>query len=122
VGMRFDVGEYPATRAALAGGAFRVRADDPGADPGELAILDDLAAVAVVGAGGIDLTGQQWLVEVYTDALSGPERDLATLLRVLVVVALHPRPGPEAGQPASHPPVDNVRPLRRRGGAPSTPR
>ncbi len=89
VGQRYPVSEYPATRKVLRGGAFAIRADDPEAEPGEVAILDDLAAVAVVGAGGVDADGGQWLVEVYTDALSGPERDLVTLLRVLVLVALH---------------------------------
>ena len=32
--------------------------------------------------------GDRWLVEVYTDNSSGPERDLVTLLRVLVASAL----------------------------------
>ncbi len=88
VGARFSIAEYPSTAQALRGGAFTVRADEPGADAAELAILDDLAAVAVVGAGGQDAGGDRWLVEVYTDTLSGPERDLVTLLRVLVAAAL----------------------------------
>lgn len=88
VGSRFLISEYPSTQQALRGGAFTVRADDPGADAAELAILDDLVAVAVVGAGGQDDRGDRWLVEVYTDTLSGPERDLVTLLRVLVAAAL----------------------------------
>jgi diguanylate cyclase (GGDEF)-like protein len=88
VGARFPLAAYPSTQQALRGGAFTVRADEPGADAAELAILDDLAAVAVVGAGGQDTRGDRWLVEVYTDALSGPERDLVTLLRVLVAAAL----------------------------------
>jgi hypothetical protein len=88
IGARFPVDRYPSTARALQGGGFAVRADDPGADVAELAILDDLSAAAVVGAGGQDLEGQGWLVEVYTDALSGSERDLATLLRVLVAIAL----------------------------------
>jgi diguanylate cyclase (GGDEF)-like protein len=89
VGQRFNVGDYPSTAQALQGGSFAVRADDPGADGAELAILDDLSALAVVGAGGQDLMGDRWLVEVYTDSLSGPERDLVTLLRVLVATALN---------------------------------
>lgn len=89
IGQRFTVSDYPSTAQALRGGSFAVRADDPGADSAELAILDDLSAVAVVGAGGQDLTGDRWLVEVYTDSLSGPERDLVTLLRVLVATALN---------------------------------
>jgi diguanylate cyclase (GGDEF)-like protein len=88
IGARFPVGDYPSTAQALRGGAFSVHADDPGADAAELTILDDLAAVAVVGAGGQDPEGHGWLVEVYTDSLSGSERDLVTLLRVLVSVAL----------------------------------
>ena len=88
VGARFPISEYPSTEQALRGGAFTVKADEPGADAAELAILDDLAAVAVVGAGGQDHGGDRWLVEVYTDTLSGPEHDLVTLLRVLVASAL----------------------------------
>jgi diguanylate cyclase (GGDEF)-like protein len=88
VGSRFPIAEYASTEYALRGGAFTVRADEPGADAAELAILDDLAAVAVVGAGGQDHGGDRWLVEVYTDTLSGPERDVVTLLRVLVAAAL----------------------------------
>lgn len=88
IGERFAVVDYPSTERALRGGAFTVRADDPGSDTAELAILDDLAAVAVVGAGGRDADGDRWLVEVYTDTLSGSERDLVTLLRVLVAAAL----------------------------------
>jgi diguanylate cyclase (GGDEF)-like protein len=88
IGSWFPLEEYPSTAQALRGGAFTVRADQPGADAAELAILDDLAAVAVVGAGGRDEHGDRWLVEVYTDTLSGPERDLVTLLRVLVAAAL----------------------------------
>lgn len=88
IGERFNVADYPSTAQALRGGAFAVRADDPGSDSAELAILDDLSAVAVVGAGGRDAHGDRWLVEVYTDTLSGSERELVTLLRVLVAVAL----------------------------------
>lgn len=88
VGGRFPISQYPSTEQALHGGAFTVRVDDSGADSAELAILDDLAAMAVVGAGGKDDQGDRWLVEVYTDNLSGPERDLVTLLRVLVAAAL----------------------------------
>lgn len=88
VGAWFPLAQYPSTVQALRGGAFTVRVDQPGADAAELAILDELSAVAVVGAGGQDQHGDRWLVEVYTDTLSGPERDLVTLLRVLVAVAL----------------------------------
>ena len=94
VGQRFAIVDYPAAEQALGGGAFVVRADDPQADPGELAILDDLVAVAVVGAGGEDREGRSWLVEIYTDLLSGSERNLATVLRVLVLAALNPRTTP----------------------------
>lgn len=88
VGQRFPISDFPSTEQALRGGSFAVRADDPGADSAELAILDDLSALAVVGAGAEDARGDRWLVEVYTDGLSGRERDLNTLLRVLVATAL----------------------------------
>lgn len=90
LGQRFELADFPSTRRALEGASFVARADDRDADPGELAILDDLAALAVVGAGGADPSGVRWMIEVYTDGLSGPERALATLLRVLVGVALAP--------------------------------
>jgi hypothetical protein len=90
VGGRYDVLDFPATAAAMRGGGFIVQADDPEADPAELAILDDLAAVAVVGAGGTDPAGRPWLIEVYTDPSSGSARDLGILLRVLMNLALHP--------------------------------
>ena len=39
-----------------------------------------------------------WLVEVFLDDLSTPSQDLAGVLRLLVLAALHP---PEAHQPAA---------------------
>jgi hypothetical protein len=86
----FAVDAYPQTALALAGGSFAVRVDDPGADPAEVAILDGLTADAVIGAGGVDEDGDAWLVEVFLDRLSDSGQELAGVLRLLVLAALHP--------------------------------
>ena len=52
VGLRYSIGDYPATAQALGGGSFTVRADDPQADSGELAILDDLGSAGRGGGAG----------------------------------------------------------------------
>ncbi len=90
IGAVFPVESYPLSAVALGGQSFLVRATDPTADAGELAVLDGLCASAVVGAGGPDDDGDRWLLEVYTDELSGSVRDLPSLMRVLVLAALHP--------------------------------
>jgi hypothetical protein len=90
IGGVFPLDTYPMSVVALAGQSFVVRADDPTADPAELAVLDGLAASAVVGAGGPDIDGDRWLLELFTDELSGAIRDLPALQRVLVLAALHP--------------------------------
>ncbi|MFZ0323591.1 MAG: GGDEF domain-containing protein [Actinomycetes bacterium] len=90
VGGVFPVDAFPLSAVALGGQAFVVRADDPTADPSELTVLDGLSASAVVGAGGADEEGDRWLLELFTDSLSGSVRELPPLLRVLVLAALHP--------------------------------
>jgi diguanylate cyclase (GGDEF)-like protein len=90
LGAEFLLDAYPATRVALSGQAFVVHTDQPSSDPAELAILDGLAATGVVCSGGVDVDADRWLVEVYTDLLSGPVQDMAPVLRVLMLAALHP--------------------------------
>ena len=86
----FQLDTYPLTRMALRGGVFTIYATDLTADPAELAILDGLNANAVVGAGGVDSDGDGWLVEIFTDELSAMQPELATVIRLLVLAALHP--------------------------------
>jgi diguanylate cyclase (GGDEF)-like protein len=86
----FDLDTYPQTRLAVAGGSYAVIADDPTADPAEVAILDGLGATAVIAAGGTDRAGDGWLVEVFLDELSGFGQELAGVLRLLVLAALVP--------------------------------
>ena len=78
------------TRLAVAGGSYAVASDDPTADPAEVAILDGLGATAVIAAGGTDPHGDGWLVEVFLDELSAYGQELAGVLRLLVLGALHP--------------------------------
>lgn len=86
----FPLDVYPQTRQALAGGGYLVSASDITADPAELAILDGMGATAVVAAGGVDGHGDRWLIEVFMDALSSSPRELAGVLRLIVLAALHP--------------------------------
>ena len=86
----FELDTYPQTRMAVSGGSYAVTADDPTADPAEVAILDGLGAIAVIAAGGIDESGDGWLVEVFLDELSGFGQELGGVLRLLVLAALHP--------------------------------
>lgn len=86
----FSLDSYPQTRYALGGGGFLVTAADVMADPAELAILDGMGATAVVAAGGVDEHGDRWLVEVFMDELSTSAQEIAGVLRLLVLAALHP--------------------------------
>ena len=86
----FALVTYPETRQALAGGGYFVTASDITADPAELAILDGMGATAVVAAGGVDEHGDRWLIEVFMDALSSSPQELAGVLRLIVLAALHP--------------------------------
>ncbi|MCZ3387746.1 MAG: GGDEF domain-containing protein [Actinomycetia bacterium] len=90
----FEVDAYPQTRFALAGGSYAVAADDSTADPAEVAILDGLSATAVIAAGGTDEHGDGWLVEVFLDELSTQGQEMAGVMRLLVLAALHPLVAP----------------------------
>jgi diguanylate cyclase (GGDEF)-like protein len=81
---------YPQTRLAIAGGSYAITAEDPTADPAEVAILDGLGATAAVAAGGQDADGDGWLVEVFLDDLSTFGQEMAGVLRLLVLAALNP--------------------------------
>ncbi|MEO8106484.1 MAG: GGDEF domain-containing protein [Actinomycetes bacterium] len=86
----FALGTYPQTRQALAGGSYLVTSSDITADPAELAILDGMGATAVVAAGGVDEHSDSWLIEVFMDELSSSTQEIAGLLRLLVLAAVHP--------------------------------
>lgn len=92
IGRVFDVRDYPQTELALAGTSFSIMASDPTADPAELAILDGLGASGVIATGGRDPDGDGWLVEVFLDDLSDAGQEMAGVLRLLVLAALHPLP------------------------------
>lgn len=94
LGAEFTLAEYPLTEALLAGGAAVVLADDPDADPAELALLDGFGAVALLEAGATGADGRRWLLELFGDELSVSLADLAPMLRTLVVLAVA-----EAGTP-----------------------
>lgn len=87
----FHLSTYPQTREAIAGGSYVIAAWDPRADAAEVAILDGLGATSVIAAGGTDGDGDGWLVEVFLDELSGTGQEMAGVLRLLVLAALHPR-------------------------------
>jgi diguanylate cyclase (GGDEF)-like protein len=88
----FALATYPQTQLALAGASYTVTTTDAAADPAELAILDGLGASGVVAAGGRDAEGDGWLVEVFLDELSGAGQEIAGVLRLFVLAALHPLP------------------------------
>ncbi len=87
-GAVFDLGQYPVTAAAVAGGATVVAARGSHVDPGELAVLDAGGYDGVVMAGGRDAVGDGWLVEVFTDEISSPVDALGPALRAAVACAM----------------------------------
>ena len=86
----FPLSTYPQTETAMRGGSFSVHSRDLTADPAELAILDGLRATSVIAAGGTDNCGDRWLIEVFTDELSAAAPELPSMLRLLLLAALHP--------------------------------
>ena len=89
----YPLDTYPQTALAASGGSYAITADDPTADPAEVAILDGLHASAVVAAGGMEADGDGWLIEVFLDELSSFGQELAGVLRLLVLAAIHPPHG-----------------------------
>ena len=53
-----------------------------------------MGATAVVAAGGTDDHDDGWLVEVFLDELSTFGQEMAGVLRLLVLAALHPLASP----------------------------
>lgn len=84
----YAVSDFPASQRACEGRAVVVAADDPEADPAEVAILAAGGFVEMVMAGGQDASGDRWLVELFADELSVPVTDYALALRAGVAMAL----------------------------------
>ena len=88
LGAEFALADYPLTAAVLRGGAELVLADDPAADPGEVAILDGIGAVGVCVAGACATDGTGWLLELFLDELSASAAELVGVVRALVLAAV----------------------------------
>ena len=84
----YDVGEYPATYAALTGRCVVVDVDDPQSDPAEVSLLMSGGLSEMAMAGGAAANGDRWLIELCGDELSAPVRSYASVLRAGVAVAL----------------------------------
>ncbi len=86
----FSLEDYPMSRRMLEGHGWVVSVDDPLADPSERAILEGGGYTALVMAGGTDVSGVGWLVEVYVDDIAGDVSSLSGALRALAACALLP--------------------------------
>ena len=87
----YPLADYPATAAIMAhGGSFCQRVDDPDGDPAEQALLRRAGHESMVAAAAVD-AGGAWLVELYTDARSGPLEHARAELRLLLGEALRVR-------------------------------
>jgi diguanylate cyclase (GGDEF)-like protein len=88
----FSLGEFPATARLMRAGAgsFHHRRDDPGADPAEAALLEEMNRTAVLGAAASDLHGT-WLVELFGDdqsaSMAEAEQELSLLVRAALPAA-----------------------------------
>jgi hypothetical protein len=87
-GLSYDITSYPATAAALAGGACHIGMEDPHADPAELALLTRYGLRELLMAGAPAADGSAWLVEVFGDEICVPLHEHLTELRAGVVVAV----------------------------------
>jgi diguanylate cyclase (GGDEF)-like protein len=104
-GLRMEVdndvyvlAEYPATARLVAAGAgsFVVRADDPGADPAERAVIEEIGRAAVLAAAAADHDGT-WLLELYADGYSAAMEEARLEAGLLMRAALPPRPAGKGG-------------------------
>jgi diguanylate cyclase (GGDEF)-like protein len=87
----YALAEYPTTAAIMErGGSFCQRTDDPDGDAGEQALLRRAGHESIVAAAVVH-DGAGWLVELYTDARSGPLEDAQAELRLLLGEALRGR-------------------------------
>ncbi len=84
----FDLASYPVTARSVEGGSAIILAADAGADAAELAFLSASGWTANLMAGARDADGGGWLLEIFTDEISGAVEDLGPTLRVLVALAL----------------------------------
>lgn len=89
IGVEFDLGDFPLTKSALAGGVFLVSVDDPFADPAEVTMLQGVGCVELLMVGGLDRDGNGWLIELFADEISQDLSAIASVARSLVAVALN---------------------------------
>ncbi len=101
----YALDDYPLSRRMIDGGGQVVLADDPVADPAEVALLTGGGYTGLVLAGGRDAVGRGWLVEVYTDDLCGDVTGIDDVLRALVAAALIGPPRTSLGAVAPAPPA-----------------
>jgi diguanylate cyclase (GGDEF)-like protein len=87
-GLSYDITSYPATAAALAGGACHIGIDDPHADAAELALLTRYGLRELLMAGAPAPDGSAWLVEVFGDEICVPLHEHLAELRAGVVIAV----------------------------------
>jgi diguanylate cyclase (GGDEF)-like protein len=92
VGSLLELDDYPASAAAVAGGAFAVVTSHSGAALANEALLTASGYAGLLAGGGTNAEGG-WLVEIFTDELGVPIDALPPTLRALVAVALAGRPG-----------------------------
>ncbi|MDP9239489.1 MAG: sensor domain-containing diguanylate cyclase, partial [Actinomycetota bacterium] len=87
VGSLLELDDYPATAAAVAGGAFAVVTSHSGAAMANEALLTASGYAGLLAGGGTNAEGG-WLVEIFTDELGIPIDTLPPTFRALVAVAL----------------------------------
>ncbi|PZS31789.1 MAG: hypothetical protein DLM59_09315 [Pseudonocardiales bacterium] len=87
VGSLLELDDYPATAAAVAGGAFAVVTSHSGAALANEALLTASGYAGLLAGGGTNSEGG-WLVEIFTDELGVPIESLPPTFRALVAVAL----------------------------------
>lgn len=87
LGDTYRLADYPVSAAAVRGASYGFQTGDADSDPAEEAFMVAHGYAGVVAAGASDARGG-WLVEVFTDEISGPVDGLPAVLRSLVAVAL----------------------------------
>ncbi len=87
VGSLLELDDYPASAAAVAGGAFAVVTSHSGAALANEALLTASGYAGLLAGGGTNSEGG-WLVEIFTDELGVPIESLPPTFRALVAVAL----------------------------------
>jgi diguanylate cyclase (GGDEF)-like protein len=87
VGSLLELDDYPASAAAVAGGAFAVVTSHSGAALANEALLAASGYAGLLAGGGTNCEGG-WLIEIFTDELGVAIDTLPSTFRALVAVAL----------------------------------